>query len=110
MTADIHTPFADEMEKALQEMEGPMLPRMHTVIVDGRAIPRLRMLRKGDMVSFTLDGRFGLDVPKEHATSVAWFVANAMAIGEGYPWLGAESKSRPFAPKCMEISMTEDSQ
>jgi hypothetical protein len=103
VSADIHTPFADELEKALQNMEGPMLPRMHAVIIEGRAIPKLLMLRRGDTVNFTLDGRFGLEVPKEHAIPVAHFIANAMAIGAGYPWHGADSNSRPFATPCIPI-------
>ena len=80
-----------------------------TVVVEGREIPRL-VLRDhgGDHVSFTLDGRFGLDVPRDLAHPVASFVANAMAIGAGYPWLGAETKDRPFAPRLMQLGGDPD--
>jgi hypothetical protein len=71
------------------------------VIIDGRMIPRLnaRRLSSGG-VSLLLDKRFILDIPDEGlAYQVASFVANALAIGEGYPWSGAETKSQPFAPQ-----------
>lgn len=72
----------------------------YRVIVDGRMIPRLGAVRQDDGgVVLFLDNRFMLRVPEEGlAYQVAAFVANALAIGEGYPFAGAESKSRPFAP------------
>lgn len=76
------------------------------VVIEGREIPRLQARRfqaRPGMVSFLLDRRFGLDVPEEYAYQVAHYIANAMAIGAGYPWLGAEAKSTPFAPQVREI-------
>lgn len=74
-----------------------------SVVVEGRQIPRLVLRDHGDHVSFSLDGRFRLDVPRELAHPVASFVANAMAIGAGYPWFGADTKDRPFAPRLTQL-------
>jgi len=73
---------------------------MDRVLIDGHAIDHLRGKRAldGSTVTFLLDGRFMLEVPNEVARDVAGFVANALAIGAGYPWYGAKSKDRPFAP------------
>ena len=73
------------------------------VMIEGRLIPKLRARDQGDEVSIILDGRFCVDVPKELGRSVAWLVANALAIGQGYAYLGSESKDRPFAPMCGEF-------
>jgi len=70
----------------------------YRVVVDGRVIPRLTGSQEGDMVSFTVDGRFGAECPKEYAYGIAWLISQALAIGEGYPHLGAPNKDRPFAP------------
>lgn len=72
------------------------------VVIEGREIPRLRAKDRGDEVTLILDGRLGIDVPKELGRTVAWLVANALAIGEGYSHLGAESKDHPFAPQIAE--------
>jgi hypothetical protein len=73
------------------------------VIIEGRLIPKLHMYDRGDTIEFILDGRFSYEFPKELAWLAGSFAANAMAIGSGYPFLGAESKSQPFAPQCQEI-------
>jgi hypothetical protein len=71
----------------------------HKVVVDGRAIPRLTGYPNGDdMTTLIVDARFAIDVPNNIASSVAWLVANALAVGEGYPHLGALTKDMPFAP------------
>jgi hypothetical protein len=68
------------------------------VIIEGRFIPKLGARDEGDEVCIILDGRFAINGPKELGSTVAWLVANALAIGEGYSHLGAETKERPFAP------------
>lgn len=74
------------------------------VVVDGRMIPGLTGCRDGDdRTCLVLDHRFGLTVPNEYAYGVASFVANALAIGAGYPWYGAETKDRPFAARSMQF-------
>lgn len=89
---ELHSCLVDEL--FLCERKG------FTVQVEGRAIPRLAIHRLGDdQVTFILDERFAIDVPNEVAHRVAWMVANALAIGEGYPSLNATEKSRPFAPE-----------
>ena len=78
------------------------------VIIEGREIPRLQARRGTDgMVHFPLDHRFGLDVPEELAYPVACYVANAMAIGAGYAWHGADEKYKPFGVKTGEISLPD---
>jgi hypothetical protein len=92
-------------EAAPELLIGPFTE--YRVVVDGRVIPRLTGRAQGDMVSFTVDGRFGAECPKEYAYGMAWLIAQAFAIGEGYPHLGADTKDHPFAPVAMAISTTE---
>lgn len=75
----------------------------HRCVVDGRVIPRLIVHQRGDKVEFVIDGRFSCIVPDECAHPVAYAIANALAIGEGYPSASAEDKSRPFAPQLMKL-------
>jgi len=76
----------------------------YTAIVDGRAIPKLLVRKCGDdLITIQLDRRFEIDVPKELSASICWMIANALAIGEGYSHLGAESKDKPFAPQVLCI-------
>jgi len=79
----------------------------YRVIIEGRQIPRLNALRLSDgRVSLLLDRRFILDLPNEGlAYQVATFVANALAIGEGYAYSGSTSKGAPFAPYAGEIKL-----
>lgn len=98
--------FPSKTDKTVT-MKGPELTG-HSVIVDGRVIPRLRMHDLGDNIELVLDNRFGITIPRDYAYQVAWGLANALAIGEGYPFLGAESKDRPFAPECFEITLDGD--
>lgn len=90
------------------EQEGP--PDMRgsersgfAVIIENRKIPRLHMYDRGATIDFILDDRFSYEFPREWARLAASFAAQAMAIGEGYPWLGAKSKAMPFAPECVEL-------
>jgi hypothetical protein len=76
----------------------------YRVMVDGRMIPRLTGYRQGTKVWLVLDGRFGLECADAGvAYCTAAFVANALAIGEGYTHYGADSKQRPFAPLGFEV-------
>lgn len=78
---------------------GPPL-RGNRVVVDGRIIPSLTCHQTTASVEFILDGRFSLEVPNgsdPSASQIAWMLANALAIGAGYPSLGAEAKGGPFA-------------
>ena len=68
------------------------------VKVDGRIIPHLTGFHDGDKICLVVDNRFGASFSREDAHQVAWLIAQALAIGEGFPHLGAESKERPFAP------------
>lgn len=68
------------------------------VMVDGRIIPRLTGYREDDRIWLVVDGRFGASFAEADAHGAAHLIANALAIGEGYAWLGATSKERPFAP------------
>lgn len=75
----------------------------HSVVIEGREIPKLAMkIRKDtppDTVSLQLDGRWEIDVPFDIAPTVAWMIANALAVGSGYAHLGSMNKERPFAPE-----------
>lgn len=73
--------------------------RGRAVWVDGHVIPNLHAHDRGEMVEFVLDERFSFEFPREWSKLVAAAMAQAMAIGAGYPHLGAKSKDRPFAPE-----------
>ena len=92
-----------KLEGAMAQMIGPER-RGHSVIVGGREVPRLHCHRVGDDIDFVLDGRFGCTVPIEYALPVAAMIANALAIGQGYPSYAAVSKDQPFAPEVIELS------
>lgn len=75
----------------------------YKVVVEGRAIPNMTGFKEGDKTFLILDNRLSIGVPHDLAPTVAWFAANAMAIGQGYTHLGATSKdASPFAPQITE--------
>lgn len=105
--------MSDETVVQFPEREGPPdlkgpIRQGCAVIVDGRAIPDMHMHEHGDTVDFILDERLSFEFPKEIAYQAAAFAANAMAIGAGYSFLGAETKDRPFAPQCFGIVLGDD--
>lgn len=74
------------------------------VVVEGRAIPRLTGYPQEDgRISLIVDGRFMADFPADIAPQAAWLIANALAVGEGFPHLGALSRDRPFAPQIVAV-------
>ena len=72
---------------------------VYHVVVDGRVIPGLTGSREGEHVWLTLDNRFSGRFTEETAEQAAYLIANALAIGQGYSHMGAESKDMPFAPR-----------
>lgn len=68
------------------------------VQIEGRIIPRLTGYKDGEKIALVVDGRFSASFSEADAHQAAWLIAQALAIGEGYPHLGAESKDMPFAP------------
>jgi hypothetical protein len=91
---------------AAPDMFGPKISG-HTLIVDGRAIPKFRILRSPRGVEFILDGRWSYEFPEDWAYLAASMAANAMAIGAGYAFLGSDSREQPFAPQVMQIDLGE---
>lgn len=73
------------------------------VQVDGRIIPRLTGHKDGDKIALVVDGRFSASFAEDDAHQAAWLIAQAMAISEGYPHLGADEKRQPFAPMGGEL-------
>lgn len=74
------------------------------VVIEGRNIPYLTAKKVGeDRVELIVDRRWSATFATADAYQVAWLMANAMAVASGYPWLGADSKQMPFAPKVFEI-------
>lgn len=78
----------------------------YRVLVEGRQIPKLTGVRRADgTVSLSVDHRFcGIFSTERDAEQAAFLIANAMAIGAGYPCLSAPSKEHPFAPVSREIA------
>jgi hypothetical protein len=75
----------------------------YTAVVDGREIPKMMVMERGNEITIQLDGRFGIDVPRILSERVCWMIANALAIGEGYAFLGSPNKDRPFAPEVIAV-------
>ena len=75
-----------------------------TVIVEGREIPRLHLIDRGDMIEFIIDGRFGYDVPRDQSRIFATAVATALAVGEGHASINSDAPSRCFAPQVRTIA------
>ena len=86
-------------------------PRVErAVTIDGYAVPKVeaREINTGLMTDICLDGRFGIQIPAEYASSVIWLIANAMAIGAGYSCHGKNSSAvNPFQVAVSEITTTE---
>ena len=68
------------------------------VQIDGRIIPRLTAFHDGDKIALVVDNRFSASFPYADAYLAASLIAHAIAIGEDYSHLGADTKDRPFAP------------
>lgn len=64
---------------------------INRLTIDGYQIPKLSGVLRNGIWSFTLDHRFGCDVPELYGESVAWMIANAMAITAGYSCFGEGS-------------------
>lgn len=78
----------------------------YRVIVDGRLMPLLTGFREGDKVWLVVDHRFACGpFSEEEANQAARLAGQAMAITAGYPHLGADSKSQPFASQCSSIDL-----
>lgn len=75
----------------------------YSVVVEGREIPLLSMIDEVEHIHLTLDNRLSIDIPRDYAPQVAWLVANALAIGQGYPSLNAQTKDMPFAPSVVHL-------
>jgi len=100
------TPLVD-YDKIVEQMQGTVTDASR-VEIDGRVIPKMRMKVDKENVWLYLDGRFSICVPKTCAYEVVWFAANAMAIGQGYPCMEAETKDRPFAPTVIKMEAPND--
>lgn len=77
---------------------GPPASGNH-VIVDARVIPRMTATETADGIEIVLDRRFAIVVSRDDAYPVAWMIAQALAIGQGYSSVRAESRDQPFAPQ-----------
>lgn len=77
----------------------------YQVVVNGKSIPRLTGRANDDgSVDLVVDRRFSATFPTEDiAHQAASLIAHAMAIGEGYSSMNADTKDKPFAPGCIGI-------
>lgn len=97
--------FPEKTKESEDFLVGPF--EEYRVVIEGRKIPRLTGRRTDEGVNLIVDGRFCVLVPDDIAQSVAWLVAQALAVGSGYSYLGAEIKDQCFAPQCMRIGSVE---
>ena len=77
----------------------------NSVIVDGRRIPHMAIVEKTDAYELFLDDRFCISVKPDFIHEVTWMVAQALAIGAGYKWIGGEKHGVPFAPQVAELKL-----
>lgn len=79
------------------------------VLVEGRIIPGLTGYKHAEgTFGLTVDDRFGGTFSDEwNARQAAYLIANAMAIAQGYSFLGAPNKDKPFAPIARCIGSVE---
>jgi len=93
----LHNPDSGVVEFGVQRLG-------FTAIVEGREIPKLRVKERGsDKITINLDDRWEIDVPRELSGQICWMIANALAIGQGYAFLGSPDKNKPFAPEVISI-------
>jgi len=94
-----------DLHKAPEWLIGPF--EEYRVLVEGRQIPKLTGLRCTDgTVHLSVDHRFcGIFSTENDAQQAAYLIANALAIGSGYPCLSAANKDQPFAPIAQEVSL-----
>lgn len=104
MTDDNIVPMP-ERPKQPDLLIGPF--QTYRVMVEGRIIPRLTGFHDGDKIALVVDGRYSASFSEPDARQAAWLIAQALAIGEGYPSLGAMSKEMPFAPLGMSMGEPE---
>jgi hypothetical protein len=95
-----------EREKPEDLLIGPF--EEWRVQVEGRIIPRLTGFKDGDKIALVLDGRWSASFNEEDARQAAWLIANALAIGEGYAFLGSANKDQPFAPMGIGLGSLDD--
>lgn len=99
MTADV-TEFPKREIPDL--LIGPFVDT-YKVMVEGRIIPRLSGFHDGDKIALVVDGRWMHSFNKDDAYGAAHLIAQAMAVAEGYPHMGALTKEQPFAPLGSQI-------
>ncbi len=75
----------------------------HSVFWEGRLVPKLTAYDRGERIEFILDGRMSWEFPREQAFDALGFMANAMALGAGYPCFTADHKVEAFAVKVMQL-------
>lgn len=81
-----------EIENPKQGLESHGPFELHKLTIDSYRIPHLTGMRKDGRWYFTLDERFGVDVPERDGHGVAWMIANALAFGAGYSCFGENSQ------------------
>lgn len=96
--------MADNVEQLFKEPDifGPQRSGC-SVFWEGRLVPNVHAYDRGEVIEFILDGRMSWEFPREVAFQALGFMANAMAIGAGYPCFTADKKVEAFAPKVMMI-------
>lgn len=96
--------FPKQPERDLiAEMTGPKFTGAR-VCIDGRAVPNLAMIDRGDEIEFILDGRLSFSFPRAIAWLAASFAFDAMAIGAGFAHPSAQHfTQRSFAPQVIDV-------
>lgn len=78
---------------------------VYNVVVEGRHIPLLSGYQEGDKIAIVVDHRWSATFGKEDAHQVAWLLAQAIAVSQGYSNMHAGNKDVPFAPQVAEIKL-----
>ncbi|HKR59957.1 MAG TPA: hypothetical protein VJS64_09480 [Pyrinomonadaceae bacterium] len=93
-------------DKGLESI-GPFM--VHKLTLDGYQIPFLTGKIVDGRWYFTLDSRFGCDVPERDGAGVAMMIANALAFGAGFSCFGENSNPlNLFKTRMYGITMASD--
>jgi hypothetical protein len=88
------------------QMIGPVYRDPYDVVSGGYSVPHLTAMPLKDKPGhwvLTLDRRFSIECEDLEMRKWVWFVANAMALGAGYPCHGAKEKFNPFRVRVSHI-------
>lgn len=94
----INMEFNDGQKRDVELFGPPQDPSWHSVIIEGRKMPNFFIREHDGLFEVLFDNRWIYQFPEKWVARIAvTMAANALAVGRGYAYLGAENKDSPFA-------------